>query len=1057
MKNSSTSPKTHLTIYRLSLWAMALLVVVSPALQTHALDRTRPISQYMRERWGSEKGFPGGTVTAIAQTRDGYLWIGTDKGLVRFDGLNFRVFPQATPLSSPIGAVQNLVTDAEGNLWVLLANTRILRYRQGRFELGHDEAEAGITAIGKRKDGSVLLSSLAYGTLTYGGGKYQLVGPKSDAASDTTARTVNEGTDVLSSRLAWATSVASHRIADPNSPVLVMAETGDGKLWLGTHDKGLFSLMDGRVFAVARGKFGANTICLLPLDGGRLLVATDTGIAEWNGKALSQTDVPAELQKAKATAMVRDRDANVWVGTDSGLFRVNGGRVSSDPDRLANSGAVTALFEDREGNLWVGRKGAIDCFRDGAFVTYSVGTLQNESGGPIFVDATGRTWFAPFEGGLHWLKDGKIGTVTKAGLGQDVVYSITGSTDELWIGRQRGGLTRLRYRDEAMTAESYTRANGLSQNGVYAVYQARNGAVWAATLTGGVNEFVNGHFETYSKADGLASDTVTSIAEGPKGAMWFATPTGLSEYANGKWRIFTTKEGMPSDDVNCLLQDSAGVLWIGTTAGLAFKNADRIEYITQAPAALREPIMGIAEGAKGRLWIATSNHILSAKRDRLLEGELDEDDLRSYGAEDGLLGTEGVKRERSVFQDGSGRVWFSTNRGLSVVDTARAIENLPPSMVQIESVSADGTPIDLKQPIRVPPGSHRVTFNYSGISLSVPDRVRFRYQLEGFDQSWSEPLSAREVAYTNLDSGKYRFRMIASNSDGLWNSEELSLPIEIEPVFWKTWWFRVSSVLVAVLALIAYLRLRVQRMEKQMDMRFEERLAERTRIARDLHDSLLQGFQGLMFRLQAVRDMLPERPDEAARALDGTLDRGDEIIAEGRSTVEDLRDPSFRKDDIVQALTTVGEELAHSHGGEPVSLRVLVEGKTRELDPMLRDEIYHVGREAMRNAFQHARAHKIETELTYGDAEFSLRVRDDGNGIDPEVFQEGKREGHWGLPGMRERAKRLGGQLHVWTEAGAGTEVELTIPGSVAYVGPASRSRPWFLKSNLWGTHGRRS
>jgi signal transduction histidine kinase len=343
------------------------------------------------------------------------------------------------------------------------------------------------------------------------------------------------------------------------------------------------------------------------------------------------------------------------------------------------------------------------------------------------------------------------------------------------------------------------------------------------------------------------------------------------------------------------------------------------------------------------------------------------------------------------------------------------------------------------------------------LCIVTSDKNPLEKGTEGFDPGWSEPIATRQVAYTNPDSGKYRFRMMASNSDGLWNSEELSLPIEAEPVFWKRWWFRASSVVVVVLALMTYLRLRVQRMAKQMDMRFEERLAERTRIARELHDSLLQGFQGLMFRLQAVRDMLPERPNEAAQALESTLDRGDEIIAEGRSTLEDLRDSSLREGDIVQALTNVGEELAHIGNGKAVGMRVLVEGKPREFDPMLRDEIYQIGREAMRNAFQHAQAQKIETELTYGDSEFSLRVRDDGNGIDPEVFQEGRREGHWGLPGMRERAKRLGGQLHVWTESGAGTEIELTVPGSVVYVGTGSRSKFWFLKRNLRGPYGRRS
>lgn len=217
--------------------------------------------------------------------------------------------------------------------------------------------------------------------------------------------------------------------------------------------------------------------------------------------------------------------------------------------------------------------------------------------------------------------------------------------------------------------------------------------------------------------------------------------------------------------------------------------------------------------------------------------------------------------------------------------------------------------MDLAQPILVPPGSHRITFSYSGLTLSVPSRPRFKYKLDGFDQRWSEPVSTREAVYTNLDSGSYRFRLLASNSEGLWNSAESALPIEIQPVFWKTRWFRPATTLVLSLALLLYLRLRDRSLARQMHLRFAERLAERTRIARELHDSVLQGFRGLMFRLQAVRDPLPERPADAAQALDSALDRGDQVIAEGRGTVEDLRHSNLQDNDIVQALTTLGQEL----------------------------------------------------------------------------------------------------------------------------------------------------
>jgi signal transduction histidine kinase len=265
--------------------------------------------------------------------------------------------------------------------------------------------------------------------------------------------------------------------------------------------------------------------------------------------------------------------------------------------------------------------------------------------------------------------------------------------------------------------------------------------------------------------------------------------------------------------------------------------------------------------------------------------------------------------------------------------------------------------------------------------------------------------------------------------------------------------------LIAAFAILMYLRLRMLSLARQMNIRLEERVSERTRIARELHDSLLQGFQGLMFRLQAVHDLLPAQPSKAKEELETALDRGSDVIAEGRGTVEDLRFSAVENNDLVEALGAVGEELATSQNGHAAtSFRVLVEGRPRSLAPILRDEIYRIAREALRNAFRHAQARKIEAEMTYGESHFLLRVRDDGTGIDSKYLAQGKRAGHWGLPGMRERAKRFGGKLEVWSEHGAGTEVELTVPASLAYGRPSTRRRLWFLRrQNSGRTHEHQS
>jgi ligand-binding sensor domain-containing protein len=258
------------------------------------------------------------------------------------------------------------------------------------------------------------------------------------------------------------------------------------------------------------------------------------------------------------------------------------------------NGGVTALFEDREGNVWIGSPRGIDRLRDSAFVTYSVGGLKTESGGPIYVDEHERVWFAPYEGGLQWLAGGKSGDVVSAGLAQDVVYSITGTNNDLWLGRQRGGLTHLTFTQAAATAKTYTQADGLAQNGVYAVYQSRNGTVWAGTLSGGVSALKNGHFTSYTTADGMSSNTVAAITEDSNGTMWFATPSGIDSLSQGRWSALRKGEGLPSDNVNCLQFGSSEVLWIGTSAGLAYIRSGKVQDVSRLATYLGEQILGIA-------------------------------------------------------------------------------------------------------------------------------------------------------------------------------------------------------------------------------------------------------------------------------------------------------------------------------------------------------------------------------------------------------------------------------------------------------------------------------
>ncbi len=994
MRSSNIFPR------RLRLIAAWVLVVLTiPA--AHAIDPHRTISQYVRQRWGEESGLPKGPVYSINQTPDGYLWIGTERGLFRFDGLRFLPMPSGVPGSPMLSHVLGLTVDGEGSLWARLRRPTLLRYRGGVFEnvmrqLGVPSVNT--TAMGRAADGSLLLWALRGegSAIILRGGKFETVAAPAGFS---------------------------------RSPVLALAQTPDGSIWVGTRDAGLFRLRGTETIAVTKDLPDPKVNAIVSAGKGELWIGTDAGIVRWNGEKLTKAGIPPALDGVQALSLAVDRDANLWVGTNSGgLIRANEYGVASlvDPESESNN-AVTAIFEDREGNIWSGSGGGLERLRDSTFVSYSLPEgVPSDGSTPIFGGSDGCVWFAPANGGLWWLKDNEHGSINAGGLTQDLIYSIGGGDGELWVGRQNGGLTLLRGKDQKMIARTFTMADGLAQNSVYSVHRARDGTVWAGTLSGGVSKLMNGRFTNYTVADGLISNTVNAILETSSGAVWLASPMGVSAFSKGRWRRYA------SGEVNCLLEDAAGVLWVGGAAGLSLYTGERIQPLAKAPASLRETVLGMAEDTDGFIWVTTANRVMRVNRERLKQGALSEGDLREYGLADGLRGTEGVKRHRSVVTDQFGRIWFSLNRGISVVDPERMKSNTTPAFAHIQAISADGNPVAIQPATRIEGGHRRLAFTFTGLSLSVPERVRFRYRLDGFDRDWSEPATTREAAYTNLGPGSYSFRVIASNPDGVWSGEEAVVRFVVEPLFWQTWWFRVASLLALALLTLALYRYRLHHVTKQMNVRFEERLAERTRIAQELHDTLLQGFLSASMQVHVAADQL-DNGSQAKPILSRALQLMQQVIEEGRNAVRGLRSSNSASLDLEQAFSRVQQELALAgNTKEPVAFRVIIEGEPRPLQPMLRDDVYRIGREALINAFRHSRAQSVEMEIHYTSMELRVVVRDDGRGIDPKIVAAG-RDGHWGLSGMSERANRIQSQFAIRSSPTSGTEVELAVPSRVAF------------------------
>jgi signal transduction histidine kinase len=379
--------------------------------------------------------------------------------------------------------------------------------------------------------------------------------------------------------------------------------------------------------------------------------------------------------------------------------------------------------------------------------------------------------------------------------------------------------------------------------------------------------------------------------------------------------------------------------------------------------------------------------------------------------------------------------------GVSVIDPRHLPFNKLPPPVHIEQIIADRKTFEISPNLHLPPLVRDLEIDYTALSLVAPEKIRFRVKLEGRDPDWKDVGNERKAFYNDLAPRNYRFRVAACNNSGVWNEAGASFDFSIAPAYYQTAWFRASGVAAFFALLWALYRYRLHQIAQEFNARLDERVNERTRIARDLHDTLLQSFHGLMFRFQAARNMLPRRPEEAMQALDGALERTEQAIAEGRDAIHGLRGSTVATHELAQAVTALGAEMRHemapqdsAHGSthDSATFHVVVEGPPLDLHPILRDDVYAIAREAVRNAFRHAQARNIEADITYNGSSFQLRIRDDGKGIDPQILAEG-RAGHYGVPGMRERAKRIGGKLDVWTGTGAGTEIELNIPGSIAY------------------------
>jgi ligand-binding sensor domain-containing protein/signal transduction histidine kinase len=970
-----------------------------------ALETQDSASRYFRQQWSAEDGFRLGQISSITQTPDGYLWIGGENGLVSFDGQKFRAIK--TPGQPTITHVLGLAVDGQGALWVWMQGASVLRQTSAGFanvtnELGFPDE---ITVFSSALRGHLLFATLGQQIFEYDGGQVSRIG---------------------------LTKV---------SPALALVETPTGRVWVGTRDYGLAYIEKGNVVPLSETSGPRKVNFLLRHGGEALWVGTDEGLFLWNGSTLDRVPGPDKFSRAQIVSMVEDRDGHLWCGSDQGLFLVaeNAAKQTIASGPLLSE-SISALFEDREGGLWIGAAGTVRRWKDFAFRALEAGHANSSKlDARLYADEQNAVWMASPRGGLYRLKqNGQAEECRPDVFRDDEIYSLSGREGDIWAGRRDGGLTHLHQSSKGISAKTFTTADGLAQNTVFSVFQSRAGTVWAGTLNSGLSKFQAGHWTTYTTRHGLPANTITNIGEDSQGGLWVGTPEGLASLANERWQTYGSSDGLPSGDISSILPDADSrgdpIVWVGTRKGLARFHSGRIQNVSSQSEVLQEPILGLTKDHAGNLWISTMDHLVRLNRDQLLNETAQPASLRIYGRGDGVDQPGGSSRIPSLVTDSAGNVWAATRGGIRVTNAAYMLHQSVATVVNVESIITDNGALDIRAP-HTPALQRRIVFNFNGLNFDAPDRIQFRYRLDGYDKDWNESIDSRQAVYTNLDPATYRFRVIATNTEGQWNSREASISLVIEPALWQTSWFRSVCFVLCVLLAWGVYRIRMRQLAAHNHLVLEGRIAERMRIAQDLHDTLLQSFHALMLRFQAVSNMLPQRPSDAKELLDTAIDRAAEALAESRHAVQKMRAPLVESADLVEALTRLGDELRDAHSGVTLapSFRVLLEGVPRTVNPLVRDDLYRIGREAIGNAFRHANARQVEVELRYEPGALTLRIRDDGVGMEPHLLARGSRQGHWGLSGMRERTRGLGGRFTVWSELRQGTEIEANIPGRVAY------------------------
>ncbi|MDQ3686159.1 MAG: histidine kinase [Acidobacteriota bacterium] len=957
--------------------------------------------------WTTETGLPQNLVNAILQTRDGYLWVTTSDGLARFDGVRFTVFNKDNSPGLKGNRFTTLYEDADGSLWVGTDGSGLSKYEDGAFTTytTEDGLPSNWTTIQNDGRGNLLILTTA-GVVRWIDGRfvpYTLGGelPSSSyqgAYIDKSGGIWLKGLPELHRFSPEGTTTYTVQDGLSSLEVTAIYEDHEGAFWIGTKDAGLNRLKDGK-FTVYTAEDG--------------------------------------LPRRPIVSISEDRKGNLWIAmTGGGLSRLRGDKFTTyTTEQGHSSNDVNTVYEDREGNIWIGTSNSgLKRLREQTITVYSrQDGLSADNVYPILEDREGNLWIGTWSAGLNKYRDGVFTPYTeKDGLSSVIIASLYEDREGyLWIGTYGGGVNR--FKDGRFTV--YSNKDVIDANGVLAINQDREGSIWLGT-TNGLYKYQNGQFTLYTMPGSLSRPVIGVIHEDREGALWIGTQGGLVRFRDGIFSVYTEKDGLSSNHVRAIYEDGDGVLWIGTyDGGLSrFRDGNFTRYSTR-DGLFNHGVFQILEDRGGNFWMSSNRGIYRVSKKELndfAEGRARSITSVPYGKKDGLLNPEcnGGTQPAGV-KTRDGKLWFPTQGGVAVINPEAVPRNEQPPPVVIEGCVLDREPVAFRPYIRIEPGQESLDIQYTGLSFIKPEQLKFKFKMEGLDDDWVEAGTRRTAYYPYLPPGDYTFRVIAANSDGVWNTEGASVRIIVRPPFWRTGWFLAASVLAcAALILLLYKR-RVAKLKKAHAAQeaFSRQLitsqeSERKRIASELHDGLGQSL--VIIKNRALLGLsAPAEPERAMKQLDEISAATSQAISEVREIAHNLRPYQLDEFGLTKAIGVMLKRVSNSSGIAFATDFDPLDGVFSKEDET---NLYRIVQESVSNIVKHSGASEAKVQIKKDLRGVQILIRDNGNGFIPEAAGAGgPQQGGLGLTGMSERARMLGGRHDVHSAPGEGTTITIKI------------------------------